>query len=163
MRKTKNVALADFFKNEVEKLLMKFRTTAAIANQIGVSRSLIHTYIHGKSSPTLSTILKIGTLNESVTGEKIESFTKRWCDVYHRIYPGKNMGALTAILRREPLYKVHTTNLAPMIQLLATLNLETIMIPEIEYLLVTEERIGYKLNTELAVNLLKLRHENKPK
>jgi hypothetical protein len=50
-----------------------------------------------------------------------------------------------------------------MIQLLATLNLETIMIPEIEYLLVTEERIGYKLNTELAVNLLKLRHENKPK
>ena len=161
MTETKNESFAHFFQGEVEKLLMKFRSMAGIADKIGVSRSLIHSYIHGKSRPTITTILKLASLNESVTGEKMELFCERWSNFYNRKCSSKHMKELTAELRRVPLYKVHTTNLAPIIQLLAAVNLETIMISDLEYLLVTEEKIGYKLNTELALNLLKLRSENK--
>lgn len=71
------------------------------------------------------------------------------------------MTELAIALRKEPLVKIHTTNLIPMMRLLATTNMETITISDIEFLLITEEKIGYKLNAELVVNLLKLRSEDK--
>lgn len=150
-----NTSLAHFFQDEIEKLLIHFKSRRKIALEIGVSPSLIHTYMHGGSKPTVQTILKLATLNEKIAGEKIELFCARWCTVYGRKYPGPNMVELAIALREAPLVKVHTKNLMPAIRLLANSDFETVTLSDIEFVLDMQDKIGFELNIEIINALFK--------
>lgn len=87
-RKITDPKLAKALADALESLRVKVGGTfGELAKRIRVSRSLIHTYVKGKSQPTLSTAVKLALLEVELTGADRELTCRRWIELTGRKTP----------------------------------------------------------------------------